>query len=137
MLGSDADGIVLRAAFNVPVVELGFTTFRRGDVFVEFYYFERWYNVFQVRAPDGELKGYYANVGLPAELDAAAGELRYVDLALDVWVAPDGSFLVLDEDEFEQLLRLWPALADGARRGRAELLALVEAGQLPSWSAEC
>ena len=95
VLRSDAHGIVLRAQFNVDLVELGFTTFRRGDEFVEFYYFDRWYNVFQISAPDGRLKGWYANVGLPAEVDPEAGVLQYVDLELDVWANPDGRFVVL------------------------------------------
>src|SRR5207245_1804634 len=68
VLRCDESGIVLRAEFNVDLVELGYTTFRRGDVFVEFYYWDRWYNVFQISTPDGQLKGWYANVGLPAEL---------------------------------------------------------------------
>src|SRR6266849_27211 len=38
VLRCDELGIVLRAQFNVDLVDLGFTTFRRGDEFVEFYY---------------------------------------------------------------------------------------------------
>src|SRR5688572_15269906 len=107
VLRCDGEGIVLRAEFNVDVVELGFTTFRRGDVFIEFYYWDRWFNVFQVSSVEGELKGWYANLGRPAELDAPTSELRYVDLALDVWARPDGTFLVLDEDDLEALLAQW------------------------------
>ena len=66
VLRCDDAGIVLRAQFNVDLVDLGFTTFRRGDEFVEFYCWDRCYNVFQISAPDGTLKGWYANVGLPA-----------------------------------------------------------------------
>src|SRR4051812_41919767 len=102
VLRCDGEGIVLRAEFNVDVVVREYVTFRRGDVFIEFYYWERAYNVFQVSAPDGTLKGWYANLGLPAELDAARNELRYVDLALDVWVAPNGELVVLDEDELAE-----------------------------------
>jgi len=134
VLRSDAHGIVLRAQFNVDLVELGFTTFRRGDQFVEFYYFDRWYNVFQISAPDGRLKGWYANVGLPAELNAESGELRYVDLELDVWTQPNGEFVVLDEAEFDTLLLEHVELAEAAERGRETLLALVESGRLPRWT---
>src|SRR5215470_12656018 len=73
VLRCDENGIVLRAAFNVDVVEREWGTFRRGDVFHEFYYWDRWYNVFEVREPGGELRGWYANVGLPAELNTDAG----------------------------------------------------------------
>ena len=133
VLRCDETGIVLRAPFNVDVVELGYTTFRRGDEFVEFYFWDRWFNVFQVSAPDGTLKGWYANVGLPAELKPALGELVYIDLALDVWAEPGGSFVVLDEDEFAALLREYGELADAARRGRSELIQLAEARRLPRW----
>ncbi|MBV9581880.1 MAG: DUF402 domain-containing protein [Chloroflexi bacterium] len=133
VLRCDAAGLVLRAEFNVDLVEREFATFRRGDVFVEFYYFERGYNVFQISTPEGELKGWYANVGLPAELDGEAGELRYVDLALDVWARPNGEFVVLDEDEFAELLDEHVDLAEAAQQGREALLELVSAGELPRW----
>ena len=135
VLQADDEGIVLHAEFNVDQVDLGFTTFWRGDVFVEFYYWERWYNVFQVSAPDGTLKGWYANLGQPAELeiDIDSAVLRYVDLALDVWTAPDGAFQVLDEDELQAVLEQRPDLAAGVRSGRDELLAVVTSGRLPRW----
>ena len=133
VLRCDEQGIVLRAEFNVAVRELGYVTLRRGDVFVEFYYFDRWYNVFQVSQPDGKLKGWYANLGRPAELDPGTGVLSYIDLALDVWANPDGSHVVLDEDELAELLSAAPELAAPAASARAELLRLVEAHQLPRW----
>ncbi len=138
VLACDEVGIVLRATFNVPMVELGFTTFRAGDVFVEFYYWARWYNVFQVGSADGTLKGWYANVGWPAELDTSGNraELRYVDLALDVWSDPDGRFQVLDEDEYAELVAKGALSAEaqaGAAEGRAALVALAAARTLPRW----
>ena len=134
VLRCDTSGIVLRAEFNVDLVEREWATFRRGDVFVEFYYFDRWYNVFQISAPDGTLKGWYANVGLPAALKAEAGELEYIDLALDVWANPNGDFVVLDQDEFEALIQDHADLAEGAEQGRQTLLELVESGRLPRWT---
>jgi protein associated with RNAse G/E len=137
----DDAGIVLRAEFNVDVVERQFATFRRGDIFVEFYYWRphkpdapvRYYNVFQISHADGTLMGWYCNLGLPAELDAASGEMSYVDLALDVWANPDGSFVVLDEDELEELLVDHPELAQAAEQGRADLIELARSARLPRW----
>jgi protein associated with RNAse G/E len=130
----DETAVVLRAEFNIDLIERDFATFRRGDVFHEFYYFHRWYNVFQVGAPDGSLKGWYGNLGLPAELHAETGELHYVDLALDIWTRPSGEFVVLDQDEFEALLAEHPELVEGAEAGRQALMALVTSGKLPRWS---
>ena len=134
VLRCDDSGVVVRAEFNVEIVEREWATFRRGDIFVEFYYFDRWFNVFQISAPDGTLKGWYANVGLPAELDPATGQMHYVDLALDVWTRPDGEFVVLDQDEFDELLAQHADLAEGAERGRDALLDLVKSGRLPRWT---
>src|SRR5262249_32600843 len=135
VLRCDASGIVLRAEFNVDLVERDFATFRRGDIFVEFYYWDSCFNIFQVSTPDGSLKGWYANVGLPAELNESGGELDYVDLALDVWVRPNGEFVVLDQEEFDGLLAERADLAEAGRRGRETLLELVTAGRLPRWDA--
>jgi protein associated with RNAse G/E len=133
VLRCDEQGIVLQAEFNVPVRELGYVTLRQGDVFVEFYYWDRWFNVFQVSQPDGELKGWYANLGRPAELDGATGVLSYVDLALDVWANPDNSHVVLDEDELAEVLAAFPEVRAEAEQGVAELMQLVESHRLPRW----
>jgi hypothetical protein len=50
-----------------------------------------------------------------------------------VWIAPDGAFVVLDEDELEELVARWPQVEEMAERGRAELIALVQSGPLPRW----
>ncbi|HEY2594129.1 MAG TPA: DUF402 domain-containing protein [Chloroflexota bacterium] len=135
VLRCDATGIVLRAEFNVDLVERDFATFKRGDIFVEFYYWDRPYNVFQVSTPDGTLKGWYANVGLPAQLTDNPGELQYVDLALDVWARPDGAFVVLDQDEFDELLHEHAELTEAAEHGRQAVLEVVSGGHLPRWDA--
>ena len=157
VLRCDDEGIVLRAEFNVDLVERGWATFRRGDVFVEFYYFDpvstggnagrsgvagdarpddsqtRFYNVFQISSADGTLKGWYCNLGLPARLDAESRELSYVDLALDLWANADGTFVVLDEDELDVLLEQHPELASAAQRGRTDLIDMARSGRFPRW----
>ncbi|HZR99488.1 MAG TPA: DUF402 domain-containing protein [Chloroflexota bacterium] len=124
--------VLLAGLFNALRRDLGYVILERGDLFLEWYYFGRWYNVFQVYGRDGQLKGWYCNVGMPPELQD--DELGYVDLALDVFVHPDGQYLVLDEDEFAELKRttLAPAHAALAERGLAELLAMIAAERLPS-----
>ncbi len=95
-------GVLLQASFNRDDSDFHGIPFKRGDRFVEAYFFERWYNVFEIYdRDDGRLKGWYCNVTMPIEVDG--GDLRYVDLALDLLVFPDGRQLVLDEDEFEAL----------------------------------
>jgi uncharacterized protein len=103
LVARTADFVKLEAIFNREDIDLGFATFRRGDCFVEYFYTNRWYNVFAVYDRDGEvLKGWYCNVCRPAVFkdDAVYCE----DLALDLWHAPGQSHpLVLDEAEFAAL----------------------------------
>jgi predicted RNA-binding protein associated with RNAse of E/G family len=85
-------------------MDLGYTVFEPGDRFVEWFFDDRWYNIFEVRAAhDDHLKGWYCNVTKPAVIDVAQGRVSAIDLALDVWVDFDGSIQVLDEDEFAAL----------------------------------
>lgn len=97
-----SDWVCLRAVFQRPDVDLGFVTFRPGDVFIEWFFTDRWYNIFQVQ--DGEsarIKGWYCNITRPAEL--YGGLVRADDLALDVFVKPNGQVVLLDENEFNTL----------------------------------
>lgn len=74
----------------------------KHDRFVETFYSDRWYNVFEMYDREhGGLKGWYCNIGYPAEIQD--GAVSYRDLALDLLVYPDGRQLVLDEDEFAAL----------------------------------
>ena len=102
VLRREADQIVLEAFFNRDDMPFMNVVLKRGDRFVETFFSERWYNIFEIYdRDDGELKGYYCNVGKPAQI--VDGSVSYVDLALDLWVTPDGRQTILDEDEFEDL----------------------------------
>jgi PncC family amidohydrolase len=98
VLARDAHGVLVRAVWTRPTVRLPFTSFERGDVLHESFYSDRWYNVFELRNARGRLKGWYADVTRPARIGADC--LDWEDLLLDIWMAPDGSMQVLDEDEF-------------------------------------
>ena len=93
----------LEAPFNGQDVEFMGILVKHGDPFVETYYTDRWYNIFEIYdRDDGALKGWYCIIGKPAVMEAE-DILSYVDLALDLWVAVDGTQTVLDEDEFAAL----------------------------------
>lgn len=103
VLARTAAAITLEAIFTrQDRLDLGYTVFERGDRFVEHFYADRWYNVFEIYAAgSGALRGWYCNIARPAQL--GQDEVAQVDLALDVWVHPDGTTLLLDEDEFAAL----------------------------------
>ncbi len=102
-----ANCVVLEAFFNRDDLPFMGVVLKRGDRFVETFYHDRWYNIFEIfDRDDGQRKGWYCNIGYPAVL--AEETVSYVDLALDLWVAADGQQTVLDEDEFDALpLGVW------------------------------
>ncbi|HYU18137.1 MAG TPA: DUF402 domain-containing protein [Chloroflexota bacterium] len=126
------DYLLFGAAFERDRRDLGYVVFERGDVFYEYYYFDRWYNVFQIYSAAGVLKGWYCNVTAPAQV--ADGQLTFVDLALDLFVYPDGGLLVLDQEEFDELAvsTYRPEDTGAARRALAELIDRARTERLPS-----
>lgn len=93
------NGVVLDAVWTWPTRDLGYVVFETGDHFTEYFYSDRWHNIFAIRSVHGgALKGWYCNIARPATIsdDVVAAE----DLLLDVWVDPDGARQILDEDEF-------------------------------------
>ena len=102
LLRRDENSIVLEALFDRKDMPFQDVVFRTGDRFVEYYYADRWYNIFEVHSHvDDHVKGWYCNVTRPASITADTVEA--IDLALDVWVGKDGSMRVLDLDEFDAL----------------------------------
>ncbi|MFN8522344.1 MAG: DUF402 domain-containing protein [Chloroflexota bacterium] len=130
-LSRDERELLFYAVFDRDGRDLGYVQFERGDVFYEYYFFDRWYNVFQIYSREGSLKGWYCNVSKPPVVEA--GELTFVDLALDLFVYPDGSYLVLDEDEFEELAQDQYSDEDVAlaRAALDELIQLAQTSTLP------
>ena len=102
VLQRDDHSVTLEALFNRDDMPFMDIVLKRNDRFVETFYTDRWYNIFEIYDRDGkQLKGYYCNVGKPAVI--GDGSVSYVDLALDLWVNEDGIPTVLDEDEFDEL----------------------------------
>ncbi len=102
LVSREGGSIVLEARWNRAKIELPYVTFEPGDRLVEYYFTDRWYNIFEIHAgDDGRLKGWYCNITRPAVFTDSL--LSAVDLALDLFVHPDGRIETLDEDEFEAL----------------------------------
>jgi hypothetical protein len=122
----DDEEIVARCVWGEQApLDLGPFCLEPGDVFVETYYPNRWFNVFEIYEPSGILKGWYCNVTRPVEI--LASEIRWWDLALDLLITPDGSQTLLDEDEFESLHLSDQLKAQAARALRTLLCWLAEA----------
>ena len=121
--------LILEAIFDHDDVFFHGMRLRRGDRFVETYYTERWYNIFEIHdRDDDKLKGWYCNVATPAIIEGDSVSYRY--LPLDLLVFPDGRQIVLDEDEFAAL-SLSPEMRAQAQTALKKLQAIFVA-EVPS-----
>lgn len=128
ILNSTDESLLVEAFFNRDDFPFHNITLKRNDRFLERYYLDRWYNIFEIHdREDDRLKAWYCNVTKPAEFNT--GEIAYVDLALDLLVYPDGNFLVLDEDEFNGL-DIDGHSKKAALQALNELVSLVTNGEL-------
>jgi predicted RNA-binding protein associated with RNAse of E/G family len=94
--------LLVHARWERAAMDLGYVVFAPGDHFLEHYYTERWYNIFEVRSDEGTLKGWYCNITRPALIDGDV--VTSEDLELDLFVAPDRQHLLrLDAEEFAAL----------------------------------
>ena len=129
LLRDEGDHILLLAPWDRPRLDLGYVVFDTGDSFYEHYYTACWYNIFEVRAVAGALKGWYCNVTRPAEFDGET--ITSEDLELDLFVTPDRATLLrLDLDEFEAR-DFEPATRAAALAALDELEVLARAGEPP------
>jgi protein associated with RNAse G/E len=118
----DGPLIVLDAVFDEEVQHDLLGTIASGTVSKEYYWLDRWYNVFRFS------NRFYCNVTTPPGLDG--GILTYVDLDLDVLVESDFSYRILDVEDFEA--NAYPAeLKQNARNALDEVISLVETKAYP------
>ena len=116
--------VLLEAKFNRADTPFHGIVLRQGDRFVETFYSNRWYNIFEMYdREDNNLKGWYCNIGYPAII--GHDQVSYIDLALDLLVFPDGRQLVLDEEEFRKL-PLSPEVEQQALEALHELQVIFE-----------
>ncbi|MBI5930713.1 MAG: DUF402 domain-containing protein [Chloroflexi bacterium] len=116
--------VLLEAYFARNDYPTPYHTFKKGDRMLEWFFSDRWYNIFALHHRDSNsLEGWYCNITRPARLETDA--IYAEDLALDVMIYPDGRVLVLDEDEFA-ILDLDDLTRQQAQAALAELLHLVE-----------
>ena len=124
-----ANGVIILAFWQHPMKDLGYTCFEPEDRFLEYYYTNRWFNIFDISTADGERKGWYCNIAEPAFI--YDDHIEQIDLLLDVWVTPEGTLLLLDQDEFEADTTLNDEQRKGAQQGLHDLLQMIAARREP------
>lgn len=124
--------LVLNAEFDVEVQHDDLGHIPRGTRTVEYYWLDRWYNVFRFLTANGETHLWYCNVNVPPTFKEAT--LSYVDLDIDVLVEPDLSYRVLDLDEFEHHARIFKypeAIKASAQKALADLVTRISGRHFP------
>ena len=122
-----SQGVVVQASWTLPARNLGYAVFEPGDRFTEYYYTDRWFNIFDIVSASGMRKGWYCNVAEPACI--YDDHIEQIDLLLDVWVDPKGTALILDEEEFAADTMLNAEQRKGAQQGLQAILHMLAARQ--------
>ena len=124
--------IVLDARFEEEIQHPLLGTIAPQTLSVEYYWLDRWYNIFRFIEPAGGLRNYYCNVNVPPTFHENV--LSYIDLDIDILVAPDFSYSILDEDEFAVNAARFNYPTEVRRRSHealAELISLIEKRAFP------
>lgn len=131
----DGGDVVVTLAENMPyqppmriegevVLELG------SDV-VWFTFPGAWHDIGRFHRADGTFTGMYANILTPPVMEG--NEWDTTDLFLDVWIARDGTVMLLDEDELDEAVGRELVDPDTAARAREEARRLVEGALHGAW----
>ena len=124
--------IVLDAVFDEEIEHDLLGKVLSGTISTEYYWLDRWYNVFRFSSSDQVLQKFYCNINAPPQFDGRV--LSYVDLDIDVLVEPDLTYRILDEDDFEQNARRYgypEEIRTNARCALAEVIGLIESRAFP------
>jgi protein associated with RNAse G/E len=124
--------LILDAYFPEEVTHDLLGTIAVGTHSLEYYWLDRWYNIFRFAQPGGALRNFYCNVNVPPALENNV--LTYVDLDLDILVAPDYSYQILDAEDFEQnasLYRYPNEVRTNAGRAVDDLVRMIETREFP------
>ncbi len=123
------------AIWTHKITELDGLTFVPQDHLHEFFSPAHWFNVFSIWSPENELRGWYANVTRPAQLNNEFNppKLFWYDLYVDLIALPSGAFTIRDEDELAEsgLDKLNPELHARILKTRDELIRLFKSCEFP------
>lgn len=132
MVRQEASLLVLDGKFDADVEHDLIGTIAAGTHSLEYYWLDRWYNVFRFTKPNGELRNYYCNINVPPTFDGKI--LSYMDLDLDILVAPDFSYQLLDAEDFERnsnALKYSGDVQNNAHSAVDELIGMIQTRQFP------
>ena len=92
-----SDNLLLTAHKKTRVIESNGRTWYTKEPALCYFYDNLWFNVIAMFKKDGIY--YYCNLSSPYLYDKEA--VKYIDYDLDVKVFPDGTYRILDENEYK------------------------------------
>jgi uncharacterized protein len=112
-------------------IDIGCFVFEPGDILLEYFSLDHYYNAFATYRVTGEFVAWYCNVTYPTRV--TRDEIQWHDLYIDVIVLANGEIIVLDEDELEQsgLAVDDPTLHATILAARDELLSMIDRNAYP------
>jgi len=127
----DQQWIAVEAAWTRPAFEIAGLHIMTGDKLIECFSDRFPFDAFAVLSPDGNLRGWYANVTWPSWMDFGERLVLYWhDLFVDLVGFSNGNYAILDEDELHDA-NLEAALRDMIESARDELLRRFLAREMP------
>jgi len=119
-----------------PRREFGRVVVANGYLAVWFIFRKKWYDVGKFYDRTGKFTGYYCDIIRPvARLLSSPSKTSIItDLFLDLWITPDGRYIILDEDQLDRAVArkaISPSLATKARKELRALVRSARAGYFP------
>ncbi len=134
LLYADDDVIVTTQKIkpSTEMIQNGKTVLGDNFTAIWFVFSGLWYDIGKIYNLNNEWTGYFCDIIKPVNL--SSNNFEIVDLFLDLWVSPDGSYEIQDEDEFETALKkgvIATELAEKARNALYDLIDEVVSGKFP------
>jgi len=127
--------VVAVGTFDADVNHSDLGLITQGTRSYEYFWLNRWYNIFKFATADGQFRNYYCNICMPPQFSNDV--LDYVDLDIDVVVNADFSHRILDREDFERNAELYDypfEVRDRVEKSLEELLELIRVRDLPGAS---
>ena len=132
LVENDNTLLTLYGTFNKEVVHSHLGIIKEGTISYEFYWLDKFYNIFLFYQPEGNFRNYYCNINLPPVFEN--GVLDYIDLEIDLIVYEDLSYKIIDEEEFREHSKIYnypESLISKTNETVEEIISLVNKRQFP------
>ena len=124
--------LLLVGQFNEEVHHPHLGVIRRGTVSYEYFWNDKWFNIFRFHESIGDFRNFYCNITMPPKFQDR--RIDYIDLDIDILVWGNFDIEILDLDEFminAEKFRYSEELKTKVRDALYELINMIELRQFP------